>query len=254
MRKHLLATAIFALAGTYAGAADLPVKAAAPAPCNCTCDAAQFGGWYVGISGGAAKHIANRTDQDAFLNTEAGYTTERWGGMVGGTIGWNVARCRTMWGIEIDGSWVSANKSLLFDPSGAPAGQESLRNRMDAFLTARLRAGIALDNLLLYMTGGLAGARFRTTYEDVNGGATPLDIHTFSEWRLGWVAGFGTEWAWSNNLTFKSEVLYANFADRERSFNFPGFGPAVFTHSDAVWVTRVGLNYKFGGAPVAARY
>jgi outer membrane immunogenic protein len=159
-----------------------------------------------------------------------------------------------MWGIEIDGSWVSANKFLLFDPSGAPAGQESLRNRMDAFLTARLRTGIALDNVLLYFTGGLAAARFRTTYEDVNGGATPLDIHTFSEWRLGWVAGFGTEWAWSNNLTFKSEVLYANFADRERSFNFPGFGPAVFTHSDAVWVTRVGVNYKFGGAPVAARY
>jgi outer membrane immunogenic protein len=246
MKTHLLATAIFALAGTYAGAADLPVKAA-PAPCNCTCDAAQFGGWYIGVSGGAAKHIANRTDLDAFLNTEATYITEKWGGIVGGTVGWNIARCRTLWGIEIDGSWVSASKTTVFDPSGVPAAQESLRNRMDAFVTARLRAGVALDNVLLYVTGGLAGARFRTTYEDFNGGATPLDSVTFSEWRLGWVAGFGTEWAWTPNWTIKSEVLYANFADRDRSNTFPAFGPAAFTHSDAVWVTRIGLNYKFGG-------
>jgi outer membrane immunogenic protein len=245
MKKHLLATAIFALAGTYAGAADLPVKVAA-APCNCTCDAAQFGGWYVGISGGAAKHVANRTDQDAFLNTEASYITEKWGGIVGGTIGWNIARCRTLWGIEIDGSWVSASKTIVFDPSGPVAGQESLRNRMNAFVTARLRAGVALDNVLLYVTGGLAGARFRTTWEDLNGGATPLDSVTFSEWRLGWVAGFGTEWAWTPNWTIKSEVLYANFADRDRSYTFPAFGPAQLTHSDAVWVTRIGLNYKFG--------
>jgi hypothetical protein len=69
--------------------------------------------------------------------------------------------------------------------------------------------------LLLYVTGGLAGARFRTTSDDLNGGATPLDSHTFSEWHLGWVVGFGIEWAWSNNLTFKSEMLYANFADRK---------------------------------------
>ncbi len=247
MKKRLLVTAIFALAGTYAGAADLPVKAA-PAPCNCTCDAAQFGGWYVGVSGGAAKHIANRTDQDGFLDgSAAAFVTEKWGGIVGGTVGWNIARCRTLWGIEIDGSWVSTDKTLVLDPNGGVGAQESLRNRMDALLTARFRAGVALDNVLLYLTGGLAAARFRTTWEDLNGGATPLDVRTFSEWRLGWVAGFGTEWAWTPNWTIKSEVLYANFADRERSVTFAGFGPATFTHSDAVWVTRIGLNYKFGG-------
>ena len=254
MKKYTLAmSAMFALAATYAGAADLPVKVA-PAPCNCTCDAAQFGGWYIGVSGGGAKHIATRTDLDAFLNTEATYVSDKWGGIVGGTVGWNIARCRTVWGIEIDGSWVSASKTIVFDPSGAAAGQESLRNRMDAFLTARLRAGVALDNVLLYLTGGLAAARFRTTWEDFNGGATPLDSVTFSEWRLGWVAGFGVEWTWTGNWTFKSEALYANFSDRQRSVVFPAFGPAAFTHSDEVWIARIGLNYKFGGfAPVTAR-
>jgi outer membrane immunogenic protein len=254
MKKLLLGTtAIFALAGTYAGAADLPVKAR-PAPCNCTCDAAQFDGWYIGISGGGAKHVANRTDQDAFLNTEATYVTEQWGGIVGGTLGYNWAKCHTVWGIEIDGSWVNASKTITFDPNGGPGAQESLRNRLDTLLTARVRSGIAMDNMLLYLTGGVAAARFRTTWEDFNGGATPLDSIEIREWRWGWVAGFGTEWAWSPNLTIKSEVLYANFADRERTVTFPAFGPATFTHSDAVWISRIGLNYRFGGAPVRAAY
>jgi outer membrane immunogenic protein len=255
MKKLLLVTtAIVGFGATYASAADMPVKAAA-APCNCTCDAAQFGGWYVGISGGGAKHIANRTDQDAFLNTEASYITDNWGGLIGGTAGYNFVKCRTMWGIEVDGSWANVNKTLTFEPNSVVAAQESLSTRMDAFLTARVRGGVALDNILLYVTGGVAAARFRTNYTDFNGGATPFDTVTFNEWRWGWVAGFGTEWAWTPNLTLKSEVLYANFTDREQSFNFPAFGPATFTHSDQVWISRIGLNYRFSAyAPVAARY
>jgi outer membrane immunogenic protein len=256
MKRLLLATtAIVGLTATYASAADMAVKARPVAPCNCTCDGAQWGGFYLGVSGGGAKHIANRTDQDAFLNTEATYVTDQWGGLVGGTLGYNWANCRTFWGIEVDGSWASVSKTLVFDPNGAVAGQELLRNRMDAFLTGRVRGGVALDNILLYVTGGVAAAKFRTTYEDLNGGATPLDTVTFNEWRWGWVAGFGTEWTFTPNLSLKSEVLYANFSDRERSFNFPGFGPATFTHSDQVWISRIGLNYRFSAAaPIAARY
>ena len=255
MKKLFLATtAIVGLAAAgSAVAADLPVKAR-PAPCNCACDAAQFDGWYIGISGGGAKHIANRTDLDGFLNTEATYVSEKWGGIVGGTLGYNWAKCRTVWGIEIDGSWVGVSRTTTFDPNGGPAASETLTNRLDAILTARLRTGVALDNMLLYVTGGFAAARFRTTWEDLNGGGTPFDTVEIKEWRWGWVAGFGTEWAWSPNLTIKSEVLYANFADRDHTVTFPGFGPASFTHSDAVWISRIGVNYKFSYAPVRAAY
>ncbi len=124
-----------------------------------------------------------------------------------------------MWGIEIDGSWVGVSRTTTFDPNGGPAASETLTNRLDAILTARLRTGVALDNMLLYVTGGVAAARFRTTWEDL-----------------------------------KSEVLYANFADRDHTVTFPGFGPASFTHSDAVWISRIGVNYKFSYAPVRAAY
>jgi len=256
MKKLLLATTAFgALAATSALAADMAVKAPRPAPCPCACDAAQFDGGYIGISGGAVKHIANRTDQDEFLVDASTLVTEKWGGIVGGTLGYNWARCHTLWGFEIDGSWASVNKTLTLLPNSIVPS--SVENRMDSFWTARVRSGIAWDNMLLYLTGGFAAARFRTTWQDFNNGLAPFDTVEFKEWRWGWVAGFGTEWAWTPNLTFKSEVLYANFADREQSFAFPAFGPATFTHSDAVWVTRVGLNYRWGGyaaGPVAGRY
>jgi len=255
MKKLLLATSAIVGFAAYANAADLPVKAR-PAPCNCTCDAQQWGGWYIGVNGGGAKHIANRTDHDGFLDGTGGVTTvtDRWGGMFGGQLGYNWANCRTVWGFEIDGSWVNTDRTVITDPNGGVGAQETLRNRMDAFVTARVRSGIALDNMLFYFTGGVAAARFRTTWEDLNGGGTPLDSIEISEWRWGWVAGFGTEYAWTPNFTIKFETLYANFADRERTVTFPAFGPATFTHSDQVWVSRIGLNYKFGYAPVVARY
>jgi outer membrane immunogenic protein len=247
MRKLLLATTTFvAMTAGSGSAADLPAKAR-PAPCQCTCDAAQWGGGYIGISGGGIKQIAHRQDLDGFMQEEAGYTTDKWGGLVGLTLGYNFASCRTIWGFEIDGSWASVDKTLTIDANAGANNQETLENRMNGFFTARLRAGVALDNLFLYVTGGVAAARFRTVYTDFN---PPVQTVEFSELRWGWVTGIGTEWAWTPNLSIKSEFLYANFADRDHSFNFPNFGPALFNHSDEVWVTRIGLNYRWGGAPV----
>jgi outer membrane immunogenic protein len=261
MKRLLLATtSLLGLAASPALAADMAVKAR-PMPCACECYAKQFDGWYVGVSGGGAKHIANRTDQDDFLPFGTGTRVlEKWGGIVGGQIGVNWAKCNTIWGFEVDGSWAWARNTLRLVPNDAPPGFDfELRTRFDSIFTARVRTGIAADNLLLYITGGLAAARFRTEYfaqiPGVDGFTTSANI---SEWRWGWVAGFGTEWAWSPNVSIKSEVLYANFADRERTEQIqvdPGiFFPSSFTHSDAVWISRVGLNYRWGGAPVAARY
>ena len=246
MTKIFLSTlAAIGLLSSSAMAADVAVPyKAAPAPVACA--AQQFQGGYIGIQGGGVYHSAKRTDQDAFLNTEATYTTDNWGGMIGGTLGYNWARCNTLWGIEVDGSWANVRKTITFDPVGGPAGSETLRTGLDALVTARFRTGIVADNMLFYVTGGFAAARVQTQWEDLNGGATPLDIALIQEWRWGWTAGIGTEWALLPNLTLKSEVLYVGLADRELSHTFPAFGRATFTHSDSMWVTRVGLNYRWG--------
>jgi outer membrane immunogenic protein len=245
-----IATASLVMAAGVAGAADMAVKAAA-APCQCSCDAAKFAGGYLGISGGAVKDIANRTDQGGFINrlgngqSEGTLVLEKWGGIVGGQIGYNWTTCHTLWGIEIDGSWASVTNSIQLGVE-PPAGFLELHTKMHSFVSGRARAGIAMDNMLLYLTGGVAASEFKTLWQ-----RTPTLVADYSDWRWGWTAGFGTEWAWTDRLSIKAEVLYANFTDRDHSVRFTqleGNPLARFRDSDALWITRIGLNYRFGGA------
>jgi outer membrane immunogenic protein len=237
MNRFLLsALAILAMTGA-ASAADLPLKAAAAAPLRPTCAAAQWQGAYFGIAGGSIYHNASRIDSDGFLTDNSGYELNKWGGMVGGEAGYNVANCNTFWGVEVDGSWTSVRNTFHDNPnSGAPT---TIRTRVDTLLTGRLRTGVALDNLMFFVSGGLAGAHIRTTWTD------EPDSVEFKEWRLGWTAGVGTEVALSRNLSFKSEFMYVGFTDRDLSTVFTTFGPASFRHNDSLWVSRVGLNYRW---------
>ena len=67
------------------------------------------------------------------------------------------------------------------------------------------------------------------------------------DWRFGLVAGFGAEWAWTDRISIRSEVLYVDFLDREYRFLFaPPATFANFTESDSMWISRIGLNWKFG--------
>ncbi len=68
---------------------------------------------------------------------------------------------------------------------------------------------------MLYVTGGLAYAK---TERSVDLNIPILGIsETFSsdKSRLGWTAGFGTEWQFASNWSLKSEVLYARFQTEE---------------------------------------
>ena len=108
-----------------------------------------------------------------------------------------------------------------------------------------------MDNLLLYVTGGLAYAK--------NDRSVALSIpvlgisEAFSsdKTRLGWTAGFGSEWQFAPSWSLKSEVLYARFQTEETSFNCTivcaPARPVRFENESSAWVTRIGVNYRFGG-------
>jgi outer membrane immunogenic protein len=237
----------FALAGA-ASAADIPVKAPRAVGPAFVCAASQFGGMHVGVHAGSVYHQAHRNDTDGLLTDNAGWTLNKWGGHVGGGIGYDWTTCSTVWGVELDGSWIFSTKNFLPDnPNGGGTG--GITTRADWLATARLRSGVALDNLLIYATGGVAAARIRTTWADT---AAVADIRDFRETRWGWVAGLGTEWAWTRNVAFKFETLYVGFTDRSVTGVFPA-GTFNFKHSDSMWISRVGLTYRWG-APVVARY
>jgi outer membrane immunogenic protein len=248
MNKLLIATlSIGALTLGAANAADIPVKAPRAVGPAFVCAASQFGGAHVGIHGGSVYHQAHRGDTDGFLTDNSGWTLNKWGGHAGGQIGYDWTTCSTVWGIEIDGAWVFGTKNFLPDDLGAAGGADGITTRVNWLATARVRSGVALDSLLIYATGGLAAARFRTTW------VVAPDTVEFRETRLGWTAGLGTEWAWTRNISFKFETLYVGFTDRDRDAVVGGTA-FRFRHSDSMWVSRVGLNYRWGADPILARY
>ncbi|MBP0574291.1 porin family protein, partial [Mycobacterium tuberculosis] len=64
--------------------------------------------------------------------------------------------------------------------------------------TTRARAGYAFDKFLVYGTAGVAYADFETRYNGVSN----------DDWRIGWAAGGGLEYALNKNISVKGEYLY----------------------------------------------
>jgi outer membrane immunogenic protein len=248
MNRLIAATiAVVALASGGATAADLEFKAPRE---NERCGGGPFQGIYLGIHGGGVNYTANRSDQDAFLtggDFASTVTTVVNSGVIGGQAGYNYQCRNAVFGIEVDGSWTQASgKFRLFPNFGPP--ESTVTSQLDGVITARARAGVvAADSLLVYVTGGIAAVHTNTTWSVVFPGVGPgnSDIVSFKEWNWGWVAGFGAEWAFSERISVRSEVLYVGLANRDLTATslFAG-GPVTFTHSDSIWIARVGANIR----------
>ena len=255
--KKVIIGSILALASIgAASAADMAAKAAA-ATARPVCAAAQWSGFYLGINSGASNHNAYRQVFSPFIvpGSAEGNTVSSWGGTVGGQIGYNVVNCSTFWGVEVDGAWLSNNR-LVATERLDPLITGGIRARLDGVVTLRTRGGIALDNMLLYVTGGAAALHTRTNYSVIFSAAPAFNGQAnVDDWTWGWVAGFGAEYAVTPNLSLRSEFLYIGTADNDyRTRSFGGFSSdQAFTHHDNVAIARVGLNYRFGG-PAVAKY
>ncbi len=96
------------------------------------------------------------------------------------------------------------------------------------FGTLRGRAGVALDNILLYATGGLA-------YGDLKGeqlGLIESRTHT------GWAGGLGMEVGFTPNWSAKVEYLYLDLGDR--TYSITGVDNGLHAN-----LMRFGINYHF---------
>jgi outer membrane immunogenic protein len=248
IRLATMAVAVLS-AGATAGAADLPLAVKTVNACGI----GLFQGWYAGVHVGSATHTANRTDQDAFLNivvpASATYVPTNTSVFGGAQVGYNYQCQNAVLGFEVDGSWVGSSRTLRILPNFDPTLISTLENRLDQVVTARGRAGIvASDRLMVYVTGGVAGARIKTTYSVTDALVPFTDVATFNEWVWGWTAGFGAEWAWSERFSVRAEALYMGFGPRDLVFTTPNFGQAAnVTHSDSVWLARIGVNVRLGG-------
>lgn len=215
-------------------------------------------GGYVGVNVGGGfgkfKHpfdITGGVPAATLLNGSLDITS---GGFLGGAqAGYNWQNGGFVLGAEVDfqGSAVKAEDSLSLN-IGGPGGIDingDAGTKVQWFGTVRARVGATpADRLLVYGTAGLAYGKVKS-YIDGNitaGGAPVAAINeSKSDTKVGWTAGAGAEYAFTNNWTIKSEYLYTDLGKTTLiNANVGGFNARL--RNDVSFHTfRVGLNYKF---------
>ena len=229
MRISAAAIALL-LSSTAAFSADLapaPVEPVAPVvlPFSWT-------GFYAGANVGYAfggRDTVGIHDPD-FLG-DIGKLTGK--GFLGGLqAGYNYQFDNIVVGIETDFQGAQIKDTVHGVVAGAPG---RARSDIKWYGTLRPRIGYAYDRFLIYATGGLAYGNidYKLSYD----GASFSDSNT----KVGWTAGAGLEYAFTDNLSGRIEYQYVNFG----SYTVRG---SVTLHSMAsldFHAVRLGVNYKF---------
>jgi outer membrane immunogenic protein len=227
-------------------AADMPVKALAPAP-----PVATWTGFYVGLVGGY-EWGTTRTDHgpnDPFFNAPIFVTNVTNNYNVNGALGGATAGYNWQAGVWVVGA--EADYSAVF-ASGSGFGLAPLFTTTFAYgakqrdlATFRGRFGyLAKPDLLIYATGGAALSNIAAT--NSNGAGTWISD---PEYVWGWTAGAGVEWKFASHFSAKAEYLHVGFNDKSYFNPASTFAPPgaflsdqhIRLHQDMV---RVGINYQ----------
>lgn len=152
-------------------------------------------GFYAGLTLGAGSTVYNvdkvGTDRDLKSN----------GIGLGALAGYNFTNGPWVWGVEADigGHGFDKKKTATVVGVGTLTGDSGILG------SARLRGGYAWNNVLLYGTAGLA--------------LTSLDVTSSlggkSEFKTGFVAGVGVEWAFDKAWTARVEGLGYGFGSED---------------------------------------
>ena len=260
MKHTLLASVgLFAvtMAAQPAAAADMP-RPVTKAPAMVAAPMFNWTGFYGGANVGAAwldKKVTEVELEDGSLDigvsnpVGTSYSLSAVGVAAGLQAGYNWQQGNWVGGIETDINWANIDRTV--DASEPGESDDILRGKVEWFGTLRLRSGIANGNSLWYATGGLAYARFKQEYGDIDDGSLdPEDSFSVSKTRFGWTLGAGVEYAFTPQWTSRIEYLYLDFGRFSAGTTVPDGASASVR--DKMHVVRVGLNYRFatGKAPI----
>lgn len=154
-------------------------------------------------------------------------------GFIGGVhAGYNWQDGNFVFGIEGDADFSDVSGGTDFNYGGTVTGDISLATDWQASL--RLRGGVAMDNLLLYGTAGVAFAGAELTSEGDSFNSSDTNVH------LGWTVGAGLEYALSENWIARGEVRYTDFAPEIYMLEE---GPVESSWTQTA--VTAGLSYRF---------
>lgn len=227
MKRFILTACAGLLAAAVASpsfAADLP-RAAYKSPLSVA--PFSWSGFYVGINGGYGWGKSNWTIVGTGLST-GNFNTS--GGLIGGTIGYNLQTGSLVLGLEgdLDASWIKGTDT-------ATCGTPGCETKNSWLGTARGRIGYAWDRWLPFITGGAAFGDIKMT--------TPASTSQTTT-KVGWTLGGGLEYAFMGPWSTKIEYLYADLGKGKCDIG-PCGGLISFESPLKVNVVRLGVNYRF---------
>jgi outer membrane immunogenic protein len=237
--KSSVAAAVLTAASLTAQAADMRIKAQAMPPAG-----PKWAGCYLGGALGYAWAPDFDTERDVATGLLTGVSptdsANANGFKLGGYLGcnWQVTG-QWVIGAEGDLEWANARGTTTFPNSGPPL--DFYDTRIDNQSSVRGRIGYALDNMLLYVTGGAAFAH--VTEHDVL--AATGAANNNSATRTGWTLGAGFDYAATAHWLVRLEYRYADFGTF--SYNAPVFGLPLVAENHKITenAVRLGLAYKF---------
>jgi outer membrane immunogenic protein len=213
-----------------------------------------WGGVYIGLNGGYGLGQSNWSNSFGSTGNFAAN-----GGVFGGTLGINYAGFGdwVLLGLEGDFDWAGASgsggcSSIGGGVQGLLGVNPTCATRIDWLSTFRLRAGYTWSHFLFYATAGGAVGDFRLSTQPSGFGHNPTSP-------LGWAAGLGVEYLFTDAISAKIEYLYVDLgrvscpsatttpagvivpASALCNTDNLGSGSVSFTEN----LVRAGINYKF---------
>ncbi len=135
---------------------------------------------------------------------------------------------------QINDFVVGAEADIMFTGIKNRNSADGVEQTFSYLSTIRARAGWALDDTLIYLTGGVGFIRSKFTL------LAPFN-EAQSKTHIGYVVGGGIETAFTDNLIARAEYLYGSFGTKDYVYT-PG---TVRTGIDNIHIARAGFAYKF---------
>jgi outer membrane immunogenic protein len=162
-----------------------------------------------------------------------------------------------VFGLDSSFSWAGIDQTISVNHPGVPAlaaYTETVSQRLDWYSTTRARIGWAHDRWMVFVAGGLATGRVKSSFTaDFTLAFPQFYTGSGSETRYGWTLGGGLEYALSQNWFLRGEYLYVDLGDFNYISTWVGAAPSVgrfVTDVDTKFhVARLALSYRFTGAP-----
>lgn len=242
MKRILLASVAAGVVATSASAADLGYRRnqGIVAPVIQSLPTFAWTGFYAGAHVGGAWGTSKADFPTPFDTKHSGFN----GGL---QLGYNHQIGQMVVGAETDIGYLGNKLSKSFVNA---LGARAVLNRDAGWLgTLRGRVGfVPVDRLLVYGTAGLAYGNSGVTMTATSPTGAIWTGKTDSM-KVGWTAGAGAEYAFTNNLSGKLEFLYYDLGTSNASLaavNAAATGVTPVVHvKNSGQLVRAGLNYKF---------